>query len=256
MGFAVVGPVYLTLYLLTSPLVKSTAPLTPAALAIPQHFLQGIPFGVLLGFILPTVLIALPQPEILSFGTKIAAVLVWQLFPVWTALSTSLWSIAAGPKSDTPAKQLPLLRNVYKFALAISVPAHIATLTLSLGTLAFPTLFAPRALETLHPFHVFVPPNPFDDVKASTVAQGAHWFLQYDYIITSLAYLIWAVTTRYAAPVSAVKPSAGRFGFVSLLDIIARSVVLGPMSAALTLLWDRDEVVFAATERVESKKTA
>jgi len=262
LGFALVGPLYLTIYLFTSPLITSNTALTPSALSIPEGFLSGHPFGTVIGFILPTVLMALPQPDILTLSSKITAILIWQFFPLWTTIYTLLWSAGLWPKieyaseSDALANQFSLLRNVYKFALVISVPAHIATWTLTLSTVLFPGLFTPQALEALHPMHVFVPPNPFDDVKAASLAQGAHWFIQYDYIITSLAHIIWAVVTRYSTPVKNAKADAGGFGVGSLLDIITRCVVLGPMSATLTLLWDRDEAVFAATETVVVKTVA
>lgn len=250
-----IGPIYLTIYLFTSPLVSSRTALTPSALSIPPGVLSGHIFGMLFGFIVPTILMALPQPSVLSVSSKISALLVWQFFPLWSTILTAAWSTLVWPwlgrrhrdshtaaSDSSGAQQLRLLRTVYRFALAVSVPCHIAAWTLSLGSVVVPGLFAPHARETLRPTRVFVPPNPFDKtLRAASIAQGMHWFIQFDYLITSLAYLVSAAVTRYAPAAN-----AGDFGLKGVLDILVRTIVLGPFATALSLLWDRDEAVFQA----------
>lgn len=257
-----IAPSYLTIYLFTSPLVTSTAALTPLALSINEGILAAHPFGVLIGYILPTILMALPAPEIISQNSKVTAIVVWQFFPVWTSICTFMGKVAFAStkpyasQSDALRRQIACLRTVYKLALAISVPAHIATWTLSFSTVLFPGLFEAHTVEAFHPSNVIIPPNPFGAIKAESVAQGAHWFLQYDYLITSLVYLIWAMVSRYGQNVKCVRSETRRFGIGSILDVTARCVVLGPMAAALTLLWDRDEIGFASVDTKAIKKTA
>lgn len=263
-GLAVIGPVYLTLYLFTSPLITSPKALTPLDLAIPEGLLTGIPFGTIIGFILPTILMSLPAPSILSISSKVTAILVWQPFPLWVTVYTFIWKAVFWPtieyksEADALANQLPLLRHVYKFALAVSVPAHLATVTLSLCAGVFcPAIFIPFAQSELNPLSVFVPPNPFSDTKAATVAEGAKWFLQYDYSIFSIAFLIWALASRYAKPVASANTSdSNSIGLGTVLELVGRVALLGPFATALTLIWDRDEVIFAGANAISGKKTA
>ncbi|KIV97667.1 hypothetical protein PV10_01384 [Exophiala mesophila] len=262
-GYAVIGPLYLTIYLFTSPLVTSSAPLTPSALTIQEGNLSGLPFGIIIGFIFPSVLMALPTPSVLSLTSKITAILVWQAFPLWTTVYNYIWRFTLWPKieytkeSDRLANQITILRNVYKFGLALSVPAHIATWTISLSTVAFPSLFTTAAQSELHPASVFLPPNPFGDAKSIDVAQGSKWFMQYDYAITSTAYVIWAIASRYSKSVkTATKDQSASLDALALVGILGKVALLGPFATALTLIWERDEIIFAQAGAVEEKKTS
>lgn len=263
-GFAFMGPIYLTLYLFTSPLIKSSTPLTPSALSIPEGILTGIPFGTTIGFIMPTILMSLPAPSVLSVSSKITAILVWQAFPLWVTVYTYIWSAGLWPKivyrneADALANQMPLLRHVYKFALAISVPAHLATLTLSLSAgVLCPGMFTAFAQSELNPVSAFIPPNPFSDAKSASVAQGSQWFLQYDYAITSAAFVLWALASRYAKPVVAAdKNESSSLGLGTVVEVLGKVALLGPYATALTLIWDRDEAVFAGATAIAEKKKA
>lgn len=258
------GPVYLIVYLFTSPLITSSTPLTPSSLSIPEGVLTGIPFGTTIGFIIPTILMSLPAPSILSVSSKITAILVWQAFPLWATVYTYIWSAGLWPKIDYPseadalANQLSILRHVYKFALALSVPAHLATVTLSLSAGVFcPGIFTTFAQSELNPISAFIPPNPFSDTKAASIAQGSQWFLQYDYEITSVAFILWALASRYAKPVAnANKNESGSIGIGAALEVIGKVALLGPYATALNLIWDRDEAVFAGAAAFSGKKTA
>jgi hypothetical protein len=141
------------------------------------------------------------------------------------------------------------LRAAYKFALLFSVPIHLFTWTLSLSSFFLPSLFTSQAAASLHPLNALIPPNPvlaWND-KASGIAQGSHWLLQWDYWIGSLAYLIFAVVAKsYASEKNTLRDVVG---------ILGRVVLLGPLSAALTLLWERDEMVLGKAEENSKKKT-
>lgn len=242
--------------------MTSSTPLTPSALTIPEGNLSGLPFGTIVGFVFPSVLMALPTPSVLSLSSKITAILVWQAFPLWTTVYNYVWSFALWPKieytkeADRLANQLSILRNVYKFGLALSVPAHIATWTLSLSAVVFPSLLTAAAQSELHPASVFLPPNPFGDAKAVDIAQGSKWFLQYDYAITSTAYVLWALASRYSKSVKqATKDQSSSFDAVALVGVLGKIALLGPLATALTLIWERDEIIFAQAGAIEEKKT-
>jgi hypothetical protein len=140
------------------------------------------------------------------------------------------------------------LRAAYKFALLFAVPAHLFTWTLSLSAFFLPSLFTPQAAASMHPLNALIPPNPRKawDAKAIDIAQGSLWLLKWDYWIGSIAYLVFAVAARSYA--------SKKIGLKDVMAAVGRSVLLGPLSAALTLLWERDEMVLAKGEGKEKKK--
>jgi hypothetical protein len=139
------------------------------------------------------------------------------------------------------------LRAAYKFALLFSIPIHLYTWTLSLTSLVWPSLFTLEAAASLHPMNAFIPMNPLKawDAKAVDIAQGSHWLLQWDYWIGSLAYFIFAA----AAKSNVSKKFSVKDGILA----VGKMIVLGPIGAALTLLWERDELVFVPAEKKEKK---
>jgi len=101
--------------------------------------------------------------------------------------------------------------------------------------------------STLHPFNTLIPKNPIssDDTKAVDIAQGALWFLQWDFWVSASAYLVFAVGAKYTA--LRISPLRDVFG------IMGRTLLMGPLGAALMLLWDRDEIVLGNAEKEKKK---
>jgi hypothetical protein len=138
------------------------------------------------------------------------------------------------------------LRAAYKFALFFSVPIHMFTWTLSITSFCWPSLFTSEAAASLHPMNAFIPMNPVAawNAKAIDIAQGSHWLLQWDYWIGSSAYMIFATVAKANA--------STKFSLRDVITAVRRMVLLGPLSAALTLLWERDEQVLGKAERKEN----
>lgn len=238
---AVASPAYLLLSLCTSGTIFS-----PRAreIAIPEPALRALPYSIGLGFITPTVIMSLPSPAYLTQKQKMYAILTWQAFPLWTQLIQ--WflqsTIFRSTSTETSAKhQLKLLRRVYKFALYFSVQVHIATRFFSVATLLFPGLFTGYARATLAPQHVFLPPNPFSAPKeASGVADAALWVLQWDFLISGVAYWVWGLSVKYSDAKTSKRCGLGDV----FSDLFIRPNLMGHMACALVLVWERDEVAF------------
>ncbi len=89
------------------------------------------------------------------------------------------------------------------------------------------------------------------------MAEGALWFIQYDYIVTSWAFLLWSVSLKLACVGNGSDPTvlqiALQFGAA-----LARAALLGPMGCAASLIWERDEALMRLADRsqdvVEAKK--
>jgi hypothetical protein len=69
--------------------------------------------------------------------------------------------------------------------------------------------------------------------------------LKLDYWIGSIANLVFAVSARSYA--------SKKIGLRDVMAAVGRSVLLGPLSATLTLLWERDEIVLGNDEVKEKK---
>lgn len=141
------------------------------------------------------------------------------------------------------------LRAAYKFALLFAVSAHVYVWTLSLTSFFWPSLFTLEAAASLHPMHALIPPIPMKawNEQASNIAQASHWLLLWDYWIGSLAYLIFAVAAKSYA--------SKKLGTKDVLSAISRGLLLGPLAAASTILWQRDEMIFGKAEE-ETKKSS
>lgn len=249
-GGAVVIPAWFLLHLCTSPTVDKP---TKSSLNVDGKTLIATPLAALFGFIVPTVLIALPVPSYLSYQAKINAILIWQLFPIWTnALQAILGFIVPDPQKLSTAT---LLRYVYAPAIALAAVAHISAMTLAISAYLIPSLYNPLVRDQLVSALFAFPPQPFSDVKITSAGEGSLWFLQYDYAICSWAFLIWSTTLRSAAWKEA---STGKW-VREIAMLTVKSVLLGPMGAGALLMWERDiavEDLEGNDARSERKKKA
>lgn len=239
-----VSPLYLLLYVSTSPTVSNPS---PANLAVDPAWISGIPISWLVGSAVPTVFLALPAPAVISIATKVKALVLWQPFPLYMTTVLYLWrTLFAGPRSNTSAAaQLKSLRGAYKFALGIAVPAHAAVWGIFIAAAAFPQLFASSVAQQFHPLAAIIPANPLmvATSSVSSMAQGAQNFLQWDYFVSSASYLVFALNARFNTK---VEPCG--FSAAAAAGLGARIAVLGPLGAALSYLWERDEIILGKEE--------
>lgn len=244
-GFATIAPLYLAIYAITSPTFA-----TPTSSNLIVSDVDAIPFGILFGYLPLSTLMALPYPAMLSLKQKIWAIILWQPTPHYAIYISKILSSVSPHKSKTSSisRQLMHLRAAYKFALLFAVPVHFYVWTLSLTSLLWPSLFSSQAQESLHPLNALIPRSPVKawNMKASNIAQGSLWLLQWDYWIGSLSYLIFAMVAKSYA--------TKKMGAKELIIATVRMIVLGPLAAALTLLWDRDELVFSEGGDTERKE--
>jgi hypothetical protein len=244
-GIAVSAPIYLALTVFTSPTFDNP---TPANLVVSN--IDAIPFGLIFGFLAPSLLMALAYPSLISLKTKIWSIILWQASPLYAIYISRGLSALSPHKSKTTSKarQLIHLRAAYQFALAVAVLLHVGTWTVSLSCVLFPSaLFTPQVAVSLHPLNSLIPPNPISAYTAhvADIAQGSHWFLQWDYWISGLAYVVYAASAKHMV---VHKTPLG-----DVFWTLGRVVLLGPMGAALMLLSERDELVLGKVDEKEGK---
>lgn len=251
MGIGVIGPAFLALSLFLSPTASSP---TASNLAVRDTAtLKALPLALLAGFVIPTICMSLPR-GVVSAEYKAAAILLWQIFPLYTTATTYSFGSLFQSEPAQPGNykaQLPLLRRLYGIALFLATASHITVLALAFGG---PSMFRPGAdgpaKSELTLAAIFLP--TLSQERISTMIEGAVRFLQWDYAIAVAGQMIWAVAqTSGLGPLRPVEVYRKELGYSVgsvWLDIVVRSVSLGPLGAALTLIWERDEIVLSGAD--------
>lgn len=242
MTFAFATPLFLGLQLGCSITAKR-----PHAdnIRVPRVVLALLPLIFVVGYMVPSHMMVLPAPSLITVDMKQIAIAIWQPWPAYVSiLATAAYFVLSPLFPNNHRASMSSLRWVYAFAFFNAIVPHVVTWTLSLASVLAPVLFNDRFVDALHPANVFVVPLPWSSLKVDTVAEGVHLFLRWDYIIGSAGVLLWALkmyTTAHKQILSTVCWT-GLFIKVALLTVFA-----GPTGAAVELMWERDELVFAET---------
>lgn len=216
---------------------------TPVKLAV-------APISIMVGFGLPSVVMALPAPSVLSFETKQTWTAIQQGWPIWIGLiHFTLSSLAMIvdqrasilTEADKRTKTIKYLRRAYAFSIMSSTGSYLAGLSLTSLAYAFPVLFSSTYLPQLQPKQVYWPVLPFGDHKVNTLADGALWFLQWDLIVGVLANVVWGLSLRAAS--KNAKITVGSL-VADTFKTVLITLILGPTATAAVALWGRDELVF------------
>ncbi|RDW68949.1 uncharacterized protein DSM5745_08709 [Aspergillus mulundensis] len=257
MTIAFAAPLYFAVQLFSS----ATAVIPTAEnVRVPRAVLKAIPLVFVVGYMVPTGLMLIPVSDNVTPDLKQVLIALWQPWPAYVSILLTFAHLAFSPftANDSTLEgsraTLRSLRWVYAFAFANTALTHIISWVIPLTTVAVPWIFKEEFLQPLHPLVVFDIPKPWGaPVLVEDVGAGVHAFLRWDYIISSTATLIWALSLYRAA--HRVVYGRVRPGCVVLLaKIAALTALTGPVGAAVELLWERDELVF--NELGGSKRTA
>jgi hypothetical protein len=248
-GYACVAPLWFAYQLWASPTV--THPKDYQLYANTPIKIALVPISILTGFGLPSLLMCLPAPNLVSFETKQTWTGIQQGWSLWIGLTHFLLikiALKMDPRADIlteadkKARSLKYLRLAYAFAIVSSAGSHLAAFSLSGLAYLFPVLFSAQYLPQLQPARIFVPVVPFGGPQVKVLADGALWFLQWDIIVGVSAALIWGVTLRASGKKG--KPTTMQ----TILDVIKTAVLtamIGPCGTAAVAIWARDELAFA-----------
>ncbi|KAL2802397.1 hypothetical protein BJX63DRAFT_437922 [Aspergillus granulosus] len=241
------GPIYFVYHLTSSP---TNTRHTQQTLLTAARNLKLLPASVLIGYILPSIWIAIPSPVAQSYASQQAAIAVWTPFPVWVSLAHTILTIgevtlfnSASEKivaRSSPAESRDIynsaLRAVYLFAIAGCAIVHIGTVATSLSALLFPTIFGAGYTEYFAPNTLLFPQN---SSSVASIGAGVLNFMQWDQWIGYTAVLSWVLKSYWSeAPKSAAL-------FHTVLEAIVAIALLGPGGAAVLFVWRRDEIMWA-----------
>ncbi|CAG8241465.1 unnamed protein product [Penicillium salamii] len=212
---------------------------------IPRAVLAALPLIFVVGFMVPTNMMVLPAPSVISVDFKQLAIAIWQPWPAYVSvLGTAAYYVLSPFFSNNHRASMSSLRWVYAFAFINASLPHLVSLVVSMATVIVPTLFDKRFLESLHPASVFFIPLPWSGLMVDNVGHGIHVFLRWDYIIGTSGVLLWAISLYSIAH----KQILSTVSWPSLLVKTAViTAVAGPVGAAVELVWERDELVFSET---------
>lgn len=269
--YAAILPLYLFFHLLISPTVLDPGRQSrndPAINLLVDPFkVAAWPIAMTLAYQVPTFLVALHSPTYISFHTRQLIIAFWELYPIPLMifqLILSRWFSSTLPpdkgyksSAQRNARALGGLRYVYISSIALGVVTHIVTLTLSLTSIFFPTIFNPELRTGFSPHAIFIGASPFVGASPFTtkpvedMGKGLWSLLIGNMNISGLATLLWA-TIQYR------NAHEGRLQWegwsIPLLKLSALTLVGGWSSAAGALIWARDEMVLGEAGDSESKK--
>lgn len=219
---------------------------------VPRAVLVAIPFVFVVGFMVPTHLMALPA-SLSSADFRQIAIAIWQPWPAYVSILTTMAYFVLSPfVGNNNRASLSSLRWVYAFAFANAAISHLVSWIISLASIIAPALFDDRLRDALHPFKVFAIPLPWSGLKVDTVADGVHVFLRWDYLIGSTAVLLWALSLYTVAQ----KQSSSTLSWGGLaVKVVLLTILSGPTGAAVELIWERDELVIRETTGTRQQVT-
>ena len=245
--FTVTVPIYLIMQLM-SPV--SSIGVDPQAIAVSTSDSAILPLSTTFAFVIPSALMYLPAPAMVSASTHYTWQAIWQIFPVTQAIyHRALKSILPGPSSSSSSARAHLI-GVYRYVLFVSFVPQILLLTVA----ATPAFLVPEVLkpvfEQVDLVSAFVPYWPWDSPTANELAGAgmasatvvtAHGkaelvklFLQWDVYCGGLSILAWASFVY-----SVARPEKSVLG--SIVPKAALWTTLGgPVGAAAVLLLERD----------------
>ncbi|KAK1975902.1 hypothetical protein LZ30DRAFT_785940 [Colletotrichum cereale] len=250
--FAVTSPVYFLLYIYTSPVPTARgADAFTAALAVEPSQARAVIGSVTLGAILPTVLAALPSPRVVSPYTQDMFLAIWQPFPLWSGIAQLLLAhgLVMGRVADSIVPEranleskMRHLRDIYAYALtgvALTSYGVLGYVLWTTGWEAEPTLAALG--------NILMPTWPWSSSRMATAERATLALLQWDMYCTSLATWTWVAYMAYQ------RRGVGQV-VMDLAKLVMWTVVVGPIGAALAVIWGRD--VEACEEAVAKLKTS
>lgn len=236
--------------------------------AIDPLDLRLLPASTVLGFVVPSV--AMVLPDLLGWSTraKYIAIAAWQPFPLLHgAIHAALRTAFGGRKASTTTTTTGLtpdaykrtrsaLRVAYGFAIVLVAAPHLilaATAGRALYEHDTPVLETVSAL--MAPHSLLEPPTravatPPVSTEAALAIVGS--FLRWDIYTASTAALVWSTYVSY-------RTSRGK-GAAELLRLLVKVVLgvvaAGPLAPALVLMWERDLVLLdqAASKTARLKK--
>ncbi|KAM0270617.1 hypothetical protein ACHAQH_009377 [Verticillium albo-atrum] len=210
--------------------------------------LQTTVEAMLHGYIIPTILPALPSPTIISCDSQQIFLAIWQAFPFWVSVShlilatgARMFRFVSQPDDASPAATIESLRRVYRATLKYTCLIHFGILALAVFPQLRPAVHGGSFYGRIGLLDMFVPSSSIWPKHIETMAEGSLKLLQYNLYCAGGAISILVSYMAYS-----INGPDMAAGLKTAGGLLRRSVVAGPGGAVLWALWDRDEEAAAA----------
>ena len=234
----------------TSPLLSLAS--ESAVLPDPIDAISVVPASIG-GLIVPSILAALPAPNVVSYDQKQIFMSIWQWFPLWsgmlhyafkTIMPAALPAFADWNRKD-PRQAL---RVVYAFGFLGVFLLRFSSTSLLTATI-FPALFASKYASQLSFLRVSFPATALHTTKMASASDSVLLLLQWDQLIGTGVVLLWASILLLSARKQA---GLSTDWILFPLTITGATLLTGASGCAVAVMWARDELVLSQTK---NKKT-
>jgi hypothetical protein len=239
--WGVMMPIYYAVYLATSPSAYTTHGKTKRQLVqFDNAALCVLPWSVLIGCLVPTALMALPSPQLISHDLHQLFVVIWQPFPLWVGLCQFILTKGVrrcnAPENKAVETSQRMIHKICTLFLgfAILLNAFVWYLITFSNNYSWGSSFGEASFW--QKFTKVYIPVPLDKVTLETLPKGCLALLQYDAYFACCASLIWACVLY--------RRLVGTLTLSDFTGWIVRSLLYGPGGAALFVLKTRDDVLF------------
>ncbi|KAI1842445.1 hypothetical protein JX266_011340 [Neoarthrinium moseri] len=243
----IIAPIYLVIHI-----ISAQAP-DQNAIIVDLLDLKLLPTTFVMAYVLPTAGLLLPLLGIVSPAGKYLAIALWQPFPLYqSAIHEVLRSLLRG-KSDRAANInaqnssqyrkalgkaytsiLWLTMGIHILVVGIIAMSHWTRLPLQLSAteiLAPSSLTRPPTLAVLSP--------PVSALSSQTIVAS---FLRWDVYCSCAALIVWSAYLVHRAQIGVSILGA-------IIQIVLWTVVGGPITPAVMLLWQRDVAILDRAQR-------
>lgn len=244
--FGFVQPVHNLVHVLFSRLGRARGEADANAISANAKRIALLPVSLTLGYIIPSFVVCLPSPKVVSHHSRQGFLVAWQFFAIWTAVSQFILTRLVsdnkvnrllGIREPSQKKAATALRYTYNFVLVVTGLTHSLILVVVLCHV-FIQSYSPETANQLRPLLVFQPISPFSNEKLDGFERGILSLLQHDTYFAAASSLIWALYLY-----SSVKPGVAFAALIGKATVF--TVLFGPCGAALAVMKVRDEAVFA-----------
>lgn len=190
---------------------------------------------------------------------------VWELYPIpfklfqillvryFSTLPIPQKAAVQSSASNRRALSLQSLRYLYAFAALVGGVTHIVSLTLSLSSQFFPSLFnSATTVAQLTPKVIFFVNSPFNVPVIKDAGEGLLHFLQWNMNMSNVAPVLWALILYRNGFAHGGQQWEG--WSVSLAKTVGVYVLGGSGVTTAWLMWRRDELVLGSSAASDNEK--
>lgn len=191
----------------------------------------------IIGLIIPVAVL-----HSVSDDTKQIFIAAWQFWPVYASMivffvnaALSRFTKASSPETETETEtDTDIIQFIYGLCFVTTAIPHFRYITFIFLRAVFT---GDIGLLCLRDMFDFVLQRPW--TNPVSVEEGLHVFLDWSYLVTSLAFLVWAGSLYRCF-------SRTEYGKLALLVVLV--ILAGPIAAAVVLLWEREMAILGQSD--------